>query len=74
MLCNTCKKSKICKEICRKLENYLERLNGKKGYTARHIRRREIPYSPQDFNEDTFIKRAVNKIRKRSTFLLYNHA
>ena len=48
MLCNTCKKSKICKEICRKLENYLERLNGKKGYTMRHMRRIEKSRDPAE--------------------------
>lgn len=50
MFCNTCKSKSTCKEPCRELENYLERENGKNGYTARHIRRKEKPRDPAELS------------------------
>lgn len=49
MGCKRCK-DKICLKDgrpCRRVENLLERERAKNGYSARHIRRKEIPYSPQ---------------------------
>jgi hypothetical protein len=47
MFCNDCKKRSTCKEICKELNNYLEREQSKDGYSSRHMRRKEIPHSPE---------------------------
>lgn len=44
--CDTCKKRDTCKEMCWKLKKYFQSKKFKKtGYTLRHIRRMEIPFS-----------------------------
>jgi hypothetical protein len=65
MGCNRCK-NKICLKSghpCREVENLLERVNAKNGYSARHIRRKEIPYSPQGI--DLASLEALGNIRGR---------
>jgi len=52
MLCEDCQ-DKVCLKVsnprnarpCRDVENYLNRKVGKEGYSMRHIRRKEIPYT-----------------------------
>ena len=52
--CSTCT-NKICLELappkpCGSVENYLERLKSKEGYSNRHIRRKEIPYTDESLS------------------------
>jgi predicted NBD/HSP70 family sugar kinase len=52
MFCITCK-NKTCLETqkpCQELENYFERQNSKRGYSLRHIRRREKPHDPRELS------------------------
>lgn len=42
--CKSCTTRNTCTKICPKVENYLQREQSKEGYSARHIRRKEIPY------------------------------
>ena len=64
MFCIDCSKKKNCQETCQEIENYLEKENAKKGYSARHIRRKEKPYNPFLFKDDFFIKLKIKKIHK----------
>jgi len=47
MFCQDCATRETCKKICKPLENYLAK--NPEGYTARHIRRKEVPYADTDF-------------------------
>lgn len=53
MYCETCI-NKTClatKKPCQEVENFLERENAQKGYSNRHMRRKEIPFDPFILNE-----------------------
>ena len=65
MFCQDCKKKATCKKICRPLENYLNRKEGKNGYSSRHIRRKEIPFS-NNYIEDLVVKRLQRRMGKMS--------
>ena len=45
LYCKTCKLQSSCQAICKLLSNHLDKKSYKRGYSARHIRRKEIPYS-----------------------------
>lgn len=56
--CSKCDKRDTCREICKPLENYLqsnksdkELLGIYRGYSDRHIRRKEVPYAPEHFEQ-----------------------
>lgn len=61
--CSKCDKRDTCREICKPLENYLqsnesdkELLGIDRGYSDRHIRRKEVPYAPEHFEQFLPIK------------------
>ena len=67
--CSKCTKKDTCKEICQPLENYLNRKESDKEllgidrlYTDRHIRRVEIPYEPDNFEQFLPIE-CINRMR-----------
>lgn len=51
MFCQECPKKPTCNKICKELENYLAREQSKEGYSERWIRKKEIPYSPEDMDK-----------------------
>lgn len=50
MFCETCTTRNTCTKICPKVENYLQRKSPGDTYSLRHIRRMEIPHSPNMVN------------------------
>jgi hypothetical protein len=59
--CNKCTKRKDCKQICKGLNRYLNKIQSQEGYSERHRRRKEIVYDAQGI-EDLGARRAF-KIR-----------
>ena len=51
IICGNCPKRDTCKEMCKDLANYLERKEEGRLYSDRHIRRVEVPYAPEHFDE-----------------------
>jgi hypothetical protein len=58
MFCKDCTKKDTCKEICKPLEAYLQSVKSDKeilgierGCSDRQIRRKEIPYDPEHFEQ-----------------------
>lgn len=56
--CSVCNKKDTCKEICKPLENYLQSVKSDKeilgierSCSDRQIRRKEIPYDPEHFEQ-----------------------
>ena len=64
MLCENCKKRATCKEICRELENYLQRKDKDRLYSDRWIRHMEAPYAPLDIDE-YLPKKVIERVRGR---------
>ena len=60
MFCEECKERSKCIKVCKELENYLNREQSKKGYSFRHIRRKEIPYDP-DLLDEFLPKKMIDK-------------
>ena len=81
MLCSDCPTRNECKVICKDLENYLQREKSKDGYSFRHIRRREIPFSPEQIeyrqicilDEKFGIKLPKNVLHREDNARPYSH-
>lgn len=70
MLCQDCKKRSTCTEICPELSRYLEKKPKDRLYSDRHIRRVEVPYSPEYLDEMLplqAIERIKGRQRKKSS-------
>jgi len=59
--CKNCPERNKCKKICRELRNFLNRKDKDRLYSDRHIRRKEIPYDPNEI--DNMLIRKVIKRR-----------
>ena len=45
--CKQCINYDVCVEVCPALNQFLDKEQSQDGYSKRHVRRREIPYSPE---------------------------
>lgn len=69
--CAVCDKKDTCKKICKPLENYLQTTQSDKellgidrGCSDRQIRRKEIPYEPEHFEQFLPVL-AIERLRGR---------
>jgi len=58
--CENCPKRNTCKKICRELRNFLNRKGKDRLYSDRHIRRKEIPYDPNEI-DNMLIKKVLKR-------------
>ena len=64
MDCSNCKKRETCTKLCPDMENLLQRKPEGRLYSDRTIRRKEIPYDPNDI--DVFLPmEAMRRLKGR---------